>query len=176
MVNANVALKLRLKLFQSVVTPTVLFGLCALPLTQTQLRHLDCVQRRMLRSIVGWVRFQTEDWSTTMTRMNGRLDYAQQTFPIQPWSQQFAARQFSFAQRITKKPDSWPAMAIAWDPFSTLDLCSPIAPWRSRGRPRRKWDDYLRRFAADVFPNQHWFQVSSQAWAAKQQDFLSMFT
>ena len=37
-------------------SPTAMFGLVSLPLTQGLLHKLDVVQRRMFRSIVGWVR------------------------------------------------------------------------------------------------------------------------
>ena len=58
--NRHVSIKLRLKLFDAIVTPTVLYGLHTLSLTQQQLQKLDIVLRRMLRSIVGWIRVSDE--------------------------------------------------------------------------------------------------------------------
>ena len=49
----HVPLKNRLKLFQAVVTPVVVYGLSTMPLTDKQFTDLDVVQHRMLRSIVG---------------------------------------------------------------------------------------------------------------------------
>ena len=49
------SLILRLKFFDAVITLTVLFGLSTTPLTMVQLSHLDCVWRRMRRSMVNWV-------------------------------------------------------------------------------------------------------------------------
>ena len=43
--NKRVSLKLRLKLFDSVVSPTAVFGLAVLPLTKVQIHKLDVVQR-----------------------------------------------------------------------------------------------------------------------------------
>ena len=57
LLNKHVSIKLRLKLFEAVVTPTVLFGLSTLPISKAQLAQLDVVQRKMLRSIAGWVRY-----------------------------------------------------------------------------------------------------------------------
>jgi hypothetical protein len=54
LLNRNVPVQLRLRLFSSVVTPSVLFGSSVLSLTQTQLHRLGTVQRRMLRNIIGW--------------------------------------------------------------------------------------------------------------------------
>ena len=49
--NKHVSVKLRLKLLDAVVTPTILYGLHTLPLTHFQLQKLDALQRRMLISI-----------------------------------------------------------------------------------------------------------------------------
>ena len=72
--NKHVALKLRLKFFDSVLSPTVLFGLATLPLSKSQLQRLDVTQRKMLRTIVGWVAVDSTDWKTTLQRMNEKLD------------------------------------------------------------------------------------------------------
>ena len=47
-----------------------------LSLTRTQLDRLGSVQRKMLRSIVGWVRVDGEEWETTMRRMKQRMNDA----------------------------------------------------------------------------------------------------
>ena len=52
--NRHVSVKLRLKYFDAIISPTVLFGLASLPLT-TFHKRIDVVQRRMIRAIVGWV-------------------------------------------------------------------------------------------------------------------------
>ena len=59
--NRKIPVHLKLQLFDSVVSPTVLYGLYTTPLTATQLDRLDAVQRKMLRRIVGWVRDGDED-------------------------------------------------------------------------------------------------------------------
>ena len=56
--NKHVSPKLRLKLFDLVVSYTATFGLAILQLMKVQVHKLDVVQRRMLRSIVGWVRIR----------------------------------------------------------------------------------------------------------------------
>ena len=51
--NKHVSLKLRLKFFNAVVTPAMIFSLHTLALTKVQLENIDVLQRKMLRSIVG---------------------------------------------------------------------------------------------------------------------------
>ena len=50
----------RIKFFQTVITPTILFGLSSCSMTLSQVNSLDVVQRRMLRKIVGWTRRDDE--------------------------------------------------------------------------------------------------------------------
>ena len=69
LVNKHVSIKLRMKFFDAVVTPTILFGLHTLALTGVQLSKRDSIRKRMLRSMVGWIRIQDESWHDTMSRM-----------------------------------------------------------------------------------------------------------
>ena len=69
LVNKHVSIKLRMKCLDAVVTPTILFGLHTLALTGVQLSKLDSIQRRVLQSMVGWIRIQEESWHDTMSRM-----------------------------------------------------------------------------------------------------------
>ena len=58
----NVPLKLRLKMFDTVVTPTVLYGLGTAPLSVAQRPKLEPSQRCMLRLMLGWVCYETDSW------------------------------------------------------------------------------------------------------------------
>ena len=112
--NKHIAVRNRLKYFDAVITPTVLFSLHALPLTQKQLHDLNILQRRMLRSIVGWRRVDGEPWSDTMTRMNQRVASALQQHPVTAWDQQLLSGQYNFAATVTRS--QWPSLVCKWDP------------------------------------------------------------
>lgn len=66
--NKYVSVKVRLWLFDEVVTPTVLFRMVTMALTQSELERLDARQKRILRLIVGRVGIQSEEWRMTMSR------------------------------------------------------------------------------------------------------------
>ena len=51
----NVRVKLRLRLFDASVSPSLLYSLDSCPLIACQLEKLNVVQRRMIRQVVGWV-------------------------------------------------------------------------------------------------------------------------
>ena len=65
-----------MKFFDAVVMPTILFGLHTLALTGVQLSKLDSLHKRMLRSMVWWIRIQDESWHDTMSRMKSRVSKA----------------------------------------------------------------------------------------------------
>ena len=88
--NPNVSVKLRLKLFDSVVSPCVLFGMGALPIHQYYQDQIDITQRKMLRRIVGWARLPNEEWAITMHRMNQRLANAVSQYLTKSWSNRIA--------------------------------------------------------------------------------------
>ena len=52
--NKLISLRSRLRLFASTITPTVAYSLETAPLTMKLEKRLDVMQRKMLRSIVGW--------------------------------------------------------------------------------------------------------------------------
>ena len=52
--NKHVSIKNRMRWFDAVVFPAVLHGVLSMALTGKQRLDVDRVQRRMLRSIVGW--------------------------------------------------------------------------------------------------------------------------
>ena len=79
--NRHVPIKLRLKLFDAVVSPCALFGMSVLPIYQKMMDEFDITRRKMLRKMVGWVRYPEEEWSTTMRRMNDRVDCALRQWP-----------------------------------------------------------------------------------------------
>ena len=141
----------RLKFFQAVITPTILFGLTSCALTAQQLESLDVLQRKMLRSIVGWVRIPTEDWSDTMSRMREKVNAALQIYPMQPWSSEYLRRQFRMVCRFAKRPDEWAMRVSHWKPRETNE-----DTYRKRGRPATRWDDRLNEFARWMWDAVDW--------------------
>ncbi len=81
--NKNLSTQKKLRLFDSYVTPGVLYGLGAIVISQAFIVKLGSTQRKMLRSIIGWVRFSDESWQETGRRMKVKLDSALQETTIQ---------------------------------------------------------------------------------------------
>ena len=122
--NKHVSIKLRLKLFDAVVTPTILYGLRTLPLTHFQLQKLHALQGRMLRSIVGWVRVGDEPWRMTMHRMKLRVNATLALHLLDLWTRRLALRQHSFASQVVETC-GWAMRLCGWQP--EISLCNLLA-------------------------------------------------
>ena len=60
--NKHVLSSLRLRLFNSVITPTMLYGLTTCPLTKNDYDQLAVIQRKMLKKIIGWTKLPDDEW------------------------------------------------------------------------------------------------------------------
>ena len=144
-------MKLRLKLFDAVVSPCVLFGLGALPMYATLREKVDITQRKMLRRIVGWRRIPDEPWDITMERMKNRVNDALEQWPIKSWSDRVTLSKWQHACRVKRvAPERWVSLACKWQPDHITDPWCEYEPYRGAGRPILKWDDSLVSFARAI--------------------------
>ena len=163
LLNKHISLVLRLKLFDAVVSPAMLFGLATLPLTKVCLQKLGVVQRRMLRSIVGWVRIHDDqNWRNIMAQMNHRMAIANILFPMEDWEDRLFRSKFRLAHRIARSPEAWPAKSVSWNPLTNWESNFACMPQRKRGRPSARWDDTLTNFSTEFFRNEKWWHVASE--------------
>ena len=159
--NRHVSVAKRFRFFDICVTPSILYALVSLPLTRGHVGELDVLQRKMLRRIIGWRRVEGEAWDVTMHRMQDRMDYARSHFyHWQIWSYRFFRDQFRFAIHSINQSRSQCMLLYNCSPF--LDVRGEYVPHRDVGRPCMKWDDYLKAFFLQHFPNrrsEHWSQI-----------------
>ena len=164
-------IRLRLKFFQSLISPTILFGLSSCALSAGQIRKLDAVQRKMFRTIVGWVRHGHEQWQDTMRRMKQKVESALTLFPIADWSAQLARLQFRLVCRFSKRGDEWPMRASKWYPPAT-----DARAHRNRGRPVVRWDDCLNRFVKQHLDVGTWQEAcASRQMFGCEDEFVRFF-
>ena len=135
--NSHIPIKLRLRLFNAVVSPTVLYALDTAPLTKSMLIKLDATQRCMLRRMVGWTCYSSETWQERGHRMKIRLQQALSKFPVEDWSKTWSNRVQSLKSCMHTAP-KWTQLSYAWDPRECATRNGHFA-YRSAGRPRVKW-------------------------------------
>ena len=173
LLNRHVSLKLRLKFFDTSISPAILFGLATAPLSATQLFQLDIVRRRMLRSIVGWVPVVNGDWHDAMSKMNQKLENAHRIYPTKSWSERILRGKFRLAAKIARKNNHWPALCSRWQPGHFWETNFPVQPRRRLGRPPKRWDDQLRAFSDSLF-HSSWTTAARHGaqWLSHEQAFV----
>ena len=172
LLNRHVSLRLRLKLFDSVITPTIVFGFMTCPLTSNQLQKLEVVRNRMFRSIVGWAPLVDNDWHALMKKMNKKLENAQKILNVRPWTERLLVGRFRFAAKISSAVNSWASITSEWYPYQRWKMNYCVEPRRRIGRPAKRWDDQIESFAQEVF-HSSWFQAAkSETWSSHEKAFV----
>ena len=143
--NKHVDLALRLRLFDSVITPTALYGRSTAPLTARDCEKLASTQRHMLRCMAGYVKFESDDWSDMYRRIKVKISSAMARQPIREWSAELANCKSRLQTKLHRpNRNTLLQLVTAWNPSNIADPKLLQEPKRSRGRPRTTWN----RFAA----------------------------
>lgn len=172
--NRKISVKLRLKLFDAIVSPTLLFGLSILPIRQSHLEKIDVVQNKMLRKIIGWVRLSTDNWETTMRRMSSRLNRALNHHPITSWSEKVRKAQWKYIVRLKSLPAfQWPAQASRWKIAEVNDDSCLYYCRRSPGGQLCRWEDNIAKFSK-IYLGGNWYDVGMPRFLQSMSQFLTV--
>ena len=118
LMNSQVSIRLRLRLFDACVSPAVLFATSVPPLGRKDLEAAIIVQRKMLRLIVGWQRISKENWADTMRRMNARVAATLVQFPIKTWTETIFRHRWRYAAHMVLNTKmTWPRLLAKWIPL-----------------------------------------------------------
>eukprot|EP00973_Karenia_brevis_P001287 175634-Karenia_brevis.AAC.1 len=143
--NKDFDLHKRLQLFDTVVTPTVLYGCGAWTLTQALETELRTAQRRMLRKILGagrravMTRLPSEEtsdddqsnstssdegndtallepWTEWLHRVTHLVEGINQKLGIEDWIVKCRRKQFTWAGHVLRRTDGrWSTKLLLWD-------------------------------------------------------------
>jgi hypothetical protein len=133
----SVPLHLRLKLFHSVVTPTVMYGSGTWVMTVERQTKLARAQLRMVRSILGRTRRlypsgNLETWVDWMQRVTAEARMLLHEHGIPLWVSEWENRLTKWARNVASmQPERWARRVLDWHPSGR----------RSRGRPVARWQD-----------------------------------
>jgi hypothetical protein len=138
--NHQLELKMRIKLFESVVTPCTLYACGAWTMTVDTENLLRTTRRKMLRWMVQITRTPDEDWVQYITRATHRSEDLAATYGATDWVQLQRQRKWKLAGLTARRTDGrWSKKLLEWRPwFRTQAL-------RNVGRPRKRWsDDFVK--------------------------------
>ena len=161
--NKHVSLKLRLEILQCCCHASHAFQFAHVGIDESALRKaLTYYSAKCCDQLLNG-----EDWFNAMGRMNHRLSVALELFPIPPWTEQLAKRQFLLAAKKTSE-QSWSSIAGHWTCASGWHANFHNMPCRKRGRPLVKRDDKLSNITNQLFPLHHaWLAAAKTAFLAK---------
>ena len=138
------ALSDRIRLFDTVVTPSVLYASSTWALTQSQESQLTTTRRRMLRYIFRVHRKGDEDWVTFVQRAAHKVDSISANHGMENWIQLYRKKKWKFAGHLARTADNrWSKLAVMWLPNNGRG--------RSRGAPCTRWSDQLQIFAGGAW-------------------------
>jgi len=164
--NKSYPLHHRMRLFSSIVQPTLLYGCATWVMTRTREDKIRRVQRKMLRSVVG-VRRKTsfgedgqavlEEWVPWMRRATRQAEIVRDAFAMPDWVDEVARRRFRWAGHVARRcAGRWNKVVLEWS----------LNGIRAQGRPLTRWSDQLNKF----FTGLENVPVGSATWMSKAQD------
>ena len=121
----EISLKIKMKIFNAVVIPVLLYGATAWALTRTEERRLDAFEMGMLRSILG-VR-----WDDFVRNVDIREMLCQ--VPVSLKLRRARMKWFGHVERMGEDRQVKRIMQVE------------MSGRRPRGRPRTRWKDVVRR-------------------------------
>ena len=136
--NKKVSMRERTALFESVVTPCVLYACCAWTLTASMEDRMRRCRRRMLRWMVGVGKKRDEAWPDYMRRATRTAEDLVERHGGNDWISLYRRRRWAFASKTAAKTDGrWTSRLLHWIPFFRC------LPYRSVGRPHTRWEDHF---------------------------------
>ena len=140
-----VGINLKIRLFQAVVTSTVLYGSCSWTLTAELAKKLTTTRRRMLRLMFGfkWIptgENEVEAYVSWIKQATHKAEKLMERAGAEDWVLAHRRRKFIFAGCTVRRADKrWNQQLLYWSP--------PSCRGRRVGRPALRWDDDLVELA-----------------------------
>jgi hypothetical protein len=139
----NITLGHRLRLFDAVITPTILYGCGSWVMTTERRRRIRSTQRRMLRMITSSGRKymdeggRVEDYIEWVQRATRDVERLMDKYCINDWINLQRQRMWQWAGKVARATDGrWSHEVLHWELLGTRRL----------GRPRARWTDELLLF------------------------------
>ena len=172
LVDKNIPLYQRLRLFHAVITPSVLYGSGAWVMSKTMEMELQTAQRKMLRAIFCKGRTKYEDdtlepWVDWKIRATHEAVHVLETLGIPGWLEERRRRKWRWAGHVARRDDGrWTKKALSFMPNG----------FRSVGRPKLRWEEDLVRFFNDQMGgNDDWKSCAQDRdkWKLLEDDYVN---
>jgi len=144
----------RVRLFEAVVSPAVLYACSTWALTKQLERKISVARRKMLRFVFRTHRRKVddelEDWVTYLRRSAAVITEISERYQMADWVTTHRRRKWRLAGKLARETDNrWSHIILQWRPHH--------GHGRSPGRPHTRWADQLEEFAGG-----DWMSLASQ--------------
>ena len=163
-------LRKRVKLFTTVIQPSLLYGCVSWTMTRIREKLIRTTQRKMLRQILGAKRRvdsdgALEDWVGWQIRSTRLAEEMAAEFGIADWVEEVHRRKFKWASTVCSRTDDrWTLQALRWS----------VDGSRKRARPVTRWTDSFNHFFRAIQQNGEGSHDDNNAfWMTLAQDGAS---
>ena len=195
--NRQHRLKDRLRLFDAVITSSLLYGCETWSLRVDQERRLKVSQRKMLRMVLNAKRRPAAADTGDDNGPDDESDYSEDVDTLEPWPDflrrvaqwteqqlanaglsqwtvQWRRRKWRFASKLLDEShQKWSRDATLWQPF----IHSSCPRGRRQARPRKRWEQDFLDYIAQQQPQEtrHWHQLARDSawWLANEERFAA---
>ena len=156
----------RLKLFESVGSPVVLYGAPVWALTKSMEKQLHTTWRKMLRYVFRLHRrnltgCEEESWIDYLQRTARRAETLATLHGLDNWVHKYREKKWHFARRVAAHTDGrWSNVVLNWRPNMGVG--------RYPGRPFTRWLDCIENFAGG-----NWRDIDEDQWRALEDGFIT---
>ena len=145
--NRRLIFRSRYRLFESFVTPCILYGCGVWTLTAESERLLRTTRCRTLSWMVGFRRGPDETWVEYMKRSTSKSEELAASCGAADWVTMQRTKKWKLAERTASQTDGrWNHRLFSWKPWFR------VAPHRDVGRPCKRWDDDIVHLAGGDWP------------------------
>ena len=135
----HVPVKLRMKLFEAVISPTILYGCEAWAMKQKSQLKLRSTQRKMMRLLTRAHKTYDNydnyaDWIKDAT---AAAEAVRTQHSVKSWTEAQCSKKWEWAGKVAQSHEGrWTVTSTTWKPYQT----------RPRGRPKHRWHDSINNF------------------------------
>jgi hypothetical protein len=182
--NKQYSINDRIRLFDSTVSPTFLYGCAAWSLTKQMELKIKRTQRRMLRLVIGHARRRvlertspesdsssTEDlssdwkdgkvlepWVEWITRVTHEAETRLAKCNIEDWVTLCRRRKWQWGFKVANMSrERWAFQAARWQPSWSVKAKRPP------GKPKLRWEDAIKQLLISKGIQKDWLDVASDA-------------
>jgi hypothetical protein len=161
----------RARLFDAVVTPSVLYGAASWTLTKSEVCQLRSARRSMLRMMFGGGRKRTpekelEPWVDYVQRATHKAEQIMSAYGSTNWEERHRQLKFRFAGKAARATDGrWTHHLLQYAPLH--------GEGRYQGRPYKRWSDDLVSYAGGDWMLE---AEDEELWDALEDGFVQLQT